>query len=111
MKKKKMKTITKFGVSLIGTIVFGVVDGLMYFFSEHRTRESIVEYFHVDETMAHLAASGISKTIAVFVAFYVHDYLQKRYHLIDNPFLDALGVVVGTLIIMLGYYVYRAFSS
>ena len=102
-----MKTITKFGVSLIGTIVFGLVDGFMYFFSEHRTRKSFIEVFHIDETMAHLAASGISKSIAVFVAFYVHNYLQKRYRLDDNPFLDAMGVLVGTSIIMFFYYVYK----
>ena len=106
-----MKTITKFGISLVGTIVFGLVDGLMYFFSEHRTRESIVHFFHVDETMAHLAASGISKSFAVYVAFYVHNYLRKRYYLVDNPFLDAMGVLVGTSIIMLCYYVYENYRK
>jgi len=59
--------------------------------------------------MAHLAASGISKSFAVYVAFYVHNYLRKRFYLVDNPFLDAMGVLVGTSIIMLCYYVYEHF--
>ena len=97
------------GLALISTILFGVIDGFLFMFVEEYVQTELVKIPFFDVNMAELAAGGISTSVAIFVAFYVHDIIEEHYHIIDHPILDALGVIIGTIIVLTIYFLYKTY--
>jgi len=104
----KFKT---FVLSLLSTILFGVIDSVLFLVCERTIQKEMMKIQGVDETMAELTISGISAAVAIFVTFYVYDLIRKYHKIKDHPAFDAVGVLVGTGIILLVYVVWKSYRS
>jgi len=97
-------------ISLVSTILFGIIDGILFMVAEEELQKQFVRIPFFDINMAELAAGGISSSVAIFITFYVYDTLHRYYHLVDHPFLDAMGVLLGTILVLGLYYLYKLYT-
>ena len=98
-------------ISLLSTVFFGIVDGSLFIVAEEFIQTQLVKISFFDTNMAELATGGISTSMAIFVASFIRDTLHKHHHIIENPFLDLLGVLIGTSILLLIYYGYKTYKE
>lgn len=64
-----------------------------------------------DDNMAELATGGISTATAIFLSSFIHEKIHEHFRLIESPFLDFLGVIIGTSILLGLYYVYKQYCE
>jgi len=98
-------------LSLFSTILFGIIDGTLFMVSERELQSVFMRIPGFDTNMAELASGGVSTSIAIFITFYTYDIIHRHYHLVDHPLLDSAGVMIGTCIILLVYYLYKRYKT
>lgn len=98
-------------LTLVSTIIFGIIDGTLFIFAEEYIQTELIKISFFDVNMAELATGGISTSIAIFISSFVHEKLREHYKLIDSPFLDATGVILGTSILLVIYYFYKKYKT
>lgn len=59
-----------------------------------------------DGNMSELATGGISAGVSIFIATGFVTLIKKNFEILENPFIDAFGIILGTTIVILFYYVY-----
>tara|TARA_B100001057_G_C22614651_1_gene857934 strand:+ start:459 stop:791 length:333 start_codon:yes stop_codon:yes gene_type:complete len=96
--------ISKLFLTLISTIIFGIIDSSFFLFAEEKIQKPIKKFKFFDNTTAELMTGGISTALAIMIASIIEDYILHYYkNLIKHPLLDALGVLIGTFIIIILY--------
>lgn len=98
-------------ISLLSTILFGIVDGTFFLLAEESLQDKFMKISFFDSNMAELLSGGISASIAIFLTFYTHNIIHKYYHLVDHPLLDSIGVLIGTLLVIVAYYLYKRYKT
>ena len=98
-------------ISLLSTILFGIVDGAFFLLAEESLQEKFTKISFFDSNMAELLSGGISASIAIFLTFYTHNIIHKHYHLVDHPLIDSIGVLIGTIIVIAVYYLYKRYKT
>ena len=98
-------------ISLIGTVVFGLIDACFFLFAEETLQQKIQKIPHFDQVMAELTTGAISAAIALFLANLIRLQLERHYQLIDHPLLDVTGIFLGTLLILVLYYVIQRYRQ
>jgi len=98
-------------LSLLSTILFGIVDGTFFLLAEESLQNKFMKISFFDSNMAELLSGGISTSIAIFVTFYTHDMIHRHYHIVEHPLIESIGVLIGTLILLCGYYLYRYYKT
>jgi hypothetical protein len=106
-----MGLIGLIAISLLSTVFFGIIDGSLFIVAEEFIQTQLIKISFFDINMAELATGGISASIAIFVASFIRDTLHKHYHIIENPLLDSLGILIGTGIILGIYYAYKIYKE
>lgn len=86
-------------ISLIATILFGLIDGIFFLFFEDSLQKKLTNK-NIDQDSAELLTGGLSSSCAIFVSSLVTLFLHKHYAIIEHPGLDALGVMIGTFMII-----------
>ena len=99
------------GISLISTIIFGIIDGILFMIAEEELQTEFIKISFFDKNMAELAAGGVSSSVAIFITFFVYDKLHHYYHLVDHPLIDAFGVLLGTIMVLGLYFVYKKYAE
>ena len=97
-------------LTLVSTIVFGLIDGSFFLFAEEKIQKPIRELKFFDRTSSELFTGGISSAAAI-MASSIFQALIKKYTKTDikpAPILDAIGIMIGTMIVVL---LYKMFSS
>ena len=97
--------------SLLSTILFGIIDGTLFLLTEKTLQCTFKKIPGFDDNMAELAAGGIAASIAIFITFYTYDMIHSYYRLVDHPLLDSIGVLIGTVIVLFGYYLYKVYKK
>ena len=82
----------------ISTIIFSFIDALFFLIAEEDIQSKINKISFMDPDSSEIATGAISASISIFAATLVRIQLSKKYDLIENPFLDALGILIGTII-------------
>lgn len=92
--------------SLASSISFGLVDSIMFFLLETSIQKKLNKLSFMNETMAELSTNGFSAAIALFCASSIN-FIMHKYNIIviENPFIDALGIIIATIIVISFYYV------
>ena len=98
-------------LSLVSTILFGIVDGLFFLLAEESLQDKFMKISFFDPNMAELLSGGISASFAIFVTFYTHSYIHQYYHLVEHPLIESSGVLIGTLLVIGMYYLYRYYKT
>ena len=106
-----MKTSIIIGIvlSLLSSVLFGLIDAIMFLVGESSVQKLFNSISFFDENMAELATGGLSATISIFIATGFVTLIKHKFEILENPFTDALGIVLGTAIVITLYYVYKTF--
>jgi hypothetical protein len=98
-------------LTLVSTIFFGVIDGLIFIFATETIQQKLASIEGFDANMAELATGGISTATAIFISSFIHEKIHEHFRLIESPVLDFIGVIIGTLILLGLYYLYKRYSE
>ena len=90
-------------ISLISVIIFGVIDGLFFLLAEETLQNKIKKLNLLDDNSVELITGGFSAAFAIFISSFIEYLLEKKFKLITNPFLDSLGILIGTCIVVGSY--------
>jgi len=94
-------------LSLLSSILFGIIDSTLFFFAVETIQNNINNIQIFDSIMSEILTNGITSSIAIFFSTYLHIYLTKKYKLKENPFINFIGILLGTIIVLLIYYLYK----
>lgn len=88
-------------ISLLSAIVFGAVDALNFLFVEEGATSFLESTNVFPNGTIPLAVGGISTAISVLISVYIRQALRSYSDLLESPYIDATGVIIGTLLIIL----------
>jgi hypothetical protein len=90
-------------ISMIASITFGIIDALNFFFVEDSLNSLWKTIPSIDQETIPIINGGISAAISIVVSFYVEKYISAHYKVLSHPAIDALGVIIGTLLVIFAY--------
>lgn len=93
-------------ISLISTIIFGIIDAVIFLIGEETLQKILMQKFHFDLVMAELATGGFAAAVSIFIATFVSESIESKYKTIDHPLIDAMGIILGTIFII---FIYKYF--
>ena len=94
-------------LSILSTIIFSVLDNTLFLFLSLTVQDKLEKIEFIDSYTAELLTGGISAACSIFVATFIEEYLEKKYKMIDNPFIDFFGILIGTLLVIFVYILYK----
>ena len=99
-------------ITLIAGIVYGIIEALVLLISEKTIEERIydleINHRHFfDRFAAGLLTGGIASTIALLISAFIAKKLKEKMHIEENVFLDALGILLGCILITISYILYK----
>ena len=89
-------------ISLLSTILFGVIDALFFLYFEEMFNDKL-KYYYNDRIVRVLLIGGISASISIFFANFLEQVLSHYFTITENPLLDSIGILIGTFIIITLY--------
>jgi hypothetical protein len=106
-----MKITILYGIlfSLLSSVLFGLIDAIMFLMGESSIQTLFKSISFFDENMSELATGGISAAISLFIATGFVTLIKKKFEILENPFIDAFGIILGTTIVISFYYTYIKF--
>ena len=90
-------------ISLMSVIIFGIIDGLFFLLAEETLQKKIKKLNLLNDNSIELITGGFSAAFAIFISSFIEYLLEKKFKLITNPFLDSLGILIGTCIVVGSY--------
>ena len=90
-------------ISFISSVIFSLIDALFFLLGEDYVQKSLLKLPFIDENMAELITGGISSAISILFFSLVKQFISKKFKIIDNPFIDSIGVLLGTFIVITIY--------
>lgn len=93
-------------LSIFGTIMFGIIDGVFFFIVDEELVKYIERLSFFDTVSSQLFIGGLSAAISILFASIIEHFISKYYKLYQNAFLDSFGILVGTFLMILSYKLY-----
>jgi hypothetical protein len=93
-------------LSLVSTIIFGVIDALFFLFFEETIQKKIKKHMHISLDIAELIVGAVSASTAIFISSSIKMSMEEELYLIKHPLLDASGILLGTFVVTLTYLFY-----
>ena len=93
-------------LSLISTIIFGIIDAIFFLFLEETLQTKSKKFMHISLDMAELIVGALSASTAIFVSSSIKMSMEEEVYLISHPLLDASGILLGTFVVTLTYLFY-----
>ena len=102
-----MKKAILFGIllSLLSSVLFGLIDAIMFLIGESSIQKLFNSISFFDGNMSELATGGLSAAISIFAATGFVALIKKKFEIMENPFIDAFGILIGTTIVISFYYI------
>ena len=96
-------------VSVLAAILLGLINGMLQMFATQQLESKFILIPGFDENMAVLCVKEITTAIAMGVASLFYYYVNKHHSIMEHPFIDFIGVMVGTALLLGLYCLYRAY--
>lgn len=90
-------------ISIISTIIFGIIDAIIFLIGEETIQKILIQKFNFDLIMAELATGGFATAVSIFFATFISKIIETKYNIIKHPLIDAMGIILGTISILLIY--------
>jgi len=87
-------------ISFIAALSFGIVDVFNIFLIEDYLHPYIKKWVDVDEETLSIISGSLAATISIITAIFVESYISSKYNYIRYPLIDALGLIIGTVIFL-----------
>ena len=95
---------------LITSAVFGSIDAL-FFLTAEQELNAFLKNKGIPLNLIPLIVGALSASISIFIASYIEHYMGKKFIIIKHPLLDAIGIIIGTLLISIGYIAYLGYNK
>ena len=90
-------------IEIVSSIIFSLIDSLFFFGGENSLQKYLMTYKFIDSNSAELITGGLSAALSMICFGFIKIYLNKIYKFKENPIVDAIGILLGTFIIVLIY--------
>jgi len=94
-------------ISMLSAAIFGMIDALSYLFAEDTVTGVLRSTGLFSESTLPLMVGGISTAAALFIAILVEKWLAARFTLLKSPYIDASGIIIGTILVIAGVRIYN----
>ncbi len=98
-------------LSLISTIVFGIIDAIFFLFFEETLQGKIYKLKLFDMNISELITGSLSAVSAIFISSKVRISIEEENYLLKHPLLDVSGLLIGTLVVIANYIFYKRVLS
>ena len=106
MKNKTVSaTISTIAVGMVSSISFSIIDSIFFLYIE----EYLQDYWkkrEIAENIIPIINGGISSSISILIATIIENYLESNFDMFKHPLIDATGMIIGTIIILLTYKIF-----
>ena len=109
--KGKWSILSPIIFGLITSVVFGLIRAMFSLIGDDKWLSDFMENRGVPIELVPLFVGSLSASVLIFIASYLEPYLGERFIIIKNPFLDMIGIFIGTGLISLGYIVYLEYKK
>lgn len=97
-------------ITLLSSIVFSVIDALFFLLGEEKIQNTLDKIKYIDHNSAELITGGLSAAISILFFGYFKQYLTLRFKIQEHPIIDAIGILLGTTIVVLIYTLFKFFK-
>ena len=94
-------------ISMLSAAIFGTIDALSFLFAEDTMTKVLRSTGIFSEDTLPLAVGGISAAFALFIAVIIEKWLESRFTLLKSPYIDASGIIIGTILVIAGVRIYN----
>lgn len=96
-------------ISLISTVIFGMIDGLFFLLAEESLQDKIKRLGILDQNSTELLTGGVSAASAIFLSSIISKHIRKRYDILEEPLIDSIGIILGTFFVIIVYNIYKKY--
>ena len=93
-------------ISMVASIIFGVIDALNFLFLEEKLESYWKKLSFLDDKTIPLINGGLAAAISMLIAVHIEHYLEEKYTLFRHPAINATGVIIGTILVILAHKLY-----
>jgi hypothetical protein len=93
-------------ISILNFVIFGITDASLFLGVESGFVKILKNISFFDDNMIQMTVGAISASIAIFISSFINIYLHKHFKIIEHPLLDVFGILFGTFIVILIYYIF-----
>lgn len=94
-------------LGMMASIVFGVVDAFNFLLVED-SLTAVWKWLGItDEQTINIINSGVSSAVSIFIALCIDVFILSRFKAFKHPALDAIGVIIGSILVLTGIKFYN----
>ena len=98
-------TASTIGIGMVSSISFSIIDSIFFLFIEDNLKD-FWKKRELSEDIIPIVNGGLSSSISILIAVLIENYLERYYELFKHPLIEASGIIVGTIIILIVYKLY-----
>jgi uncharacterized protein YacL len=103
--KTVIATTSTIAVGMVSSISFSIIDSIFFLYIE----EHLQDYWkkrEIAENIIPIINGGLSSSISILIAMIIENYLESHFDMFKHPLIDATGMIIGTIIILLTYKIF-----
>ena len=90
-------------LGIIVACIFGIIDSI-FFITAETALDEYLEEENIPKKIIPLIVGAISAAVSLFIANYINIKLKGRFSIAENPLIDAFGIIIGTIVITVIYF-------
>lgn len=94
-------------LSLIATIIFGLCDSSFFLIGIEGIQGILMKIPFLDKVSSEVLTGGISSSLSIFIASSIKEQIEKHHAIRSTPVYDSIGILVGTIITIIVYKIYK----
>jgi hypothetical protein len=100
-----------FFIGLLSMMVFAIIKGSIFIFAEDELDAVLIEKTQLDHNIRPLILGGMSAAVAILCASNIQHFIRDKYKIQPRALTDCLGVIIGTLVVVIGYTIYKNYGG
>ena len=99
-------------MGLITMCIFAYIDSGLFLTLEEDLTDYIKECEYLDDYSRPVLLSGLASAIAILISKSIKRYIiLPNFKIIEHPIIDALGILIGTFLVIMTYETLKRNSS
>jgi uncharacterized protein YacL len=105
LKKDVSNFLRPFLFGLLFSIIFSIIEYFLLLVTEETMTKFLEKDVHNIIILTMIKAT-ISSVLSLFIVNFIEKKIfQRNFNIMRNPFIDSLGIIVGSFIVIFVYYI------